>query len=516
MTIAADTQISARSTPLADLAGAACAGQVAAGRLSANANAGGPVPAAESAGLGHALPLASSAGKDRKVLSPLDAAEHAGQAAAGPGDVLLEDVRSRAFERNNAGRQAKRRFRSNVAGRVTRDETGRERLPSDVVVDRGPYAGLTVGELMQRQRPAPVPDEVKHGTDAQRRREFLNRTVGDGYKRFCQEERLDPTPPKSVERFNRERGPWLEELFRREGVRVGTKRSSLIKKDELIAAGQPTDGRYRSGRRRGELFPPEIFEQCAALYTTSPMDLTGPHSVFAWGRAEAATQGREWKGSEQRFRELIAEHVTKPERVLGREGDWAHEARCLPKMKRPPSGLPCGKGGSLDGTPDDVFSQGTGRDGRPRPIRLYVVGLAYHDSGKVVLETGRSEGPGPTMRPLRRVYADDILEELDTDWGPDFTRMVGKRRGVLASPLMEQVQRLTERYGTRVDQKPVRKAWLKRVEPFWARKEAHRPPGRVLHRRDQGREEDCTGARTGERRPAAESQGAGRRNPAIG
>ncbi len=155
---------------------------------------------------------------------------------------------------------------------------------------------------------------------------------------------------------------------------------------------------------------------------------------------------------------------------MGTEGEWAHEGRCLPKMKRPRDRVPCGKGGSLDGTPDDVYSQGIGRDGRPRPVRLQVVGLAYYDSGKVVLETGRSESADTTMRLLRRVYAEDILEVLDTDWGSGFTRAVGKRRGVLASPLMEQVQRLTERYGTRVDQKPVRKAWLKPVESFSAQK----------------------------------------------
>jgi hypothetical protein len=445
MTVAVDTQNTALPMP-ADLASAPCAGQAA--------------PAGN-----QKLPLASGGVEGLAALSLPEHTEHAGRPAAGPGDVPLDWITAEHFGGGNAGRNAKRRWLVEVAALVTYDGAGRKRLPPDTLL-----AGEEVKDVLRGERAARFPNAAKQGTDAHRRREILNRTIDEAYACFCRERHLARTDRQSEKTFKRERGPWLAELFQREGMWVGTSRNTLIQKRNRIVDNKPTDGRYRSGRRRGVLFDPEIFADCAALYTTSPMDLTGGHSIFAWGQARAAKQGREWKGSPQRFRELMAESVTKPERVLGREGGWAHEGRCLPKMKRPCDRVPCGKGGSLDNTPDDVFVQGIGRDGRPHPIRLDIAGVAYYDSTVVVLETGRSESADLTMRLLRRVYADDILEELDTDWGSGFTRAVGKRRGVLADPLMAQVQRLTERYGTHVDQKPVRKAWLKPVESFWAQK----------------------------------------------
>ncbi len=217
------------------------------------------------------------------------------QARYGPGDVPLNLVRVAAFGTGSRAWKVYNRFVETIADRVTRHGDGIERMPGDVVVDRGPNAGRTVGELMQ-QRPTPLPDEVKHGTDRQRRREFLNRTIRDDYDRFCEQQRLARTGPESAKKYNQERGTWLNELFVREGMRVGTGRNALIEKAKRVARGEATDGRSRSGRRPAVLFDPEIFEQCLALHTTSGMDLTGAHSIFAWGEVRGAKLGANGRG----------------------------------------------------------------------------------------------------------------------------------------------------------------------------------------------------------------------------
>ncbi len=386
-----------------------------------------------------------------------------------PGLIRAERINSRVFGGGNAGRLLKLRF---LEAHGTVDAQGAKWVDRATILDRGPFEGRTISDVLEPARRQPVHPIVRErGTARQRDEEQLRNRLLDLDAEFQREHpTLPPTSPRYFAEFVRVHGEWA----RQHGLPTG--KTQIIELRNSRQEGKPLTRRYNSGRRPKVLFDPDVLEQCAAVYRTKSMELTGEYSVFEWGRAEAKASGLVWAGSPERFRELVVGTksrpgmVTRAERVMGVEGEWAHKARCMPKMKRPRGRMPTGKGGSLDGTPDDVFVKVRGRDGKLRASRLHVVGFSYYDSNVVILETSEHETAECTLRVLRRVFADDILDSMDTDRGGGFTNAVGRRRGAVAKAGCETVRRLTEFYGTTVDQKPPREAWLKSSESFWARK----------------------------------------------
>jgi len=473
MTIATISETSALAfhSPVG-LAGAARgAGQAAAGPVLAETQADGRLPAAEIAGLGDLLPLASSAGEDLAVFSPVDAAERAGQAAAGPGDVPVDLVGAWAFvregESKSVGRKRKARFLEAVAERVTRDEAGRERLPSDVVVDRGPNAGKTVGELVQRERSIVLPDEMKQGTDVQRRREFLNRTIQDGYNRFCQERHLAKTSPKSVRAFNREQSAWLEELFQREGMRVGTGRGALIKKDKRIAKGKATDGRYRSGRH-GIIATPEAWDLFKSLYLqANSLKLA---KCWRYVRGEVASHGWSWP-SLTWCRAKAKAKFPLGVRTYTRKGPRAAEAECVPKIERDYEEIAAGDWWVLDGRTLDSTIKVPDDRREWREARAVVTGVLDLRSRSLRLDVRATECSDGILSGIKQaLLAWGSCTDALADNGEAYDGAIGSPRGsawhrrYLDDP---QIGSVFAQLGVQVHHSIPYHAWAKPIESIW-------------------------------------------------
>jgi hypothetical protein len=442
------------------------------------------------AGPGDVFPLVSSGRGDDQVLSPLASAERAGQAAAGPGDVPVELVGAWAFGGDAAGRKMKARFMKSVAGRVTRDEVGRERLPPDVLVDRGPYAGRTIGELVQRERSTPVPDEVKHGTEREGQRWIGEQKIKNWIADLGREHPgLGRSTRAFTDEFARVYGPALDQLRSETGFKFRLGKRVLCR----IANGKPSHW-GRSGRRREELFDADIFQEAIALYIhPNKISPRGAYGIYAYCQAKAAQEGKLWRGKRTVFVERLKEAVPESYRKLGQEGEWKFERDAIPKFVRPRGRFACGEAASLDGRDVNDLARVPTSAGGWRPIRPVEVVFFDVESGYPLgWHIGDREDANATLLAFRHMHERVGLPSyIETDNGKGFCAAFGSRRRKFPEGDVRRLHALCEYVRVKVDHKFRKHAWEKSAESrFAARTEIDRLRGHFIGIRPDERPED--------------------------
>ena len=280
-----------------------------------------------------------------------------------------------------------KRWRAGLAGELV----DRKRTPIMVRGDAVLPDGQRLMDALQQGLSAPlasVSQEARQGTEKQRRNEKLRIELLIRDKQFqAANPSLPPTTPQYFERFRAEHGRWAAEH------RLGCGRSVLMGLRRRGAMGEPLWAAYKCGRKRrgDDLFDPDIFDDCITMdLHPHKFSATGAYSIYEYGKARAWKEGKAWNGSETTFARRLKAATPNPIRRAGREGMWAAEAYCIPKVER---GLRTqyapGETVSLDGRKADQFVRVPKSGGGWRHIRPLDVVLFDMGSNKLVaLHTG--------------------------------------------------------------------------------------------------------------------------------
>jgi len=393
----------------------------------------------------------------------------AGRVAAGPGDVPLDRIGAWVFGGGNSGRNAKRRFVNDVARLVTCDGAGWKRLPTDTEIDRGPFAGRTVGELVQQERPTPLPAGVKRGSEAEHQRWGAEETIRKWIADFRREHpRLGPSTQAFADEFGRVYGPALDQLRSETGFACRLGKTALHR----IKSGKPTRWE-RSGQHRQELFDADLFNEAVSLYMhPHKFSVRGAYGIYAYCQARAARAGKLWAGSRNTFAARLKEAVPKPFRKLGQEGEWKYERDCVPKLIRQRDKFACGEAASLDGRDDDQLaripdSRGGWKMIRPTEVVFFDVASGFPLGWHIAAH----ETADATLLALRDMHDRVGLPRyVETDNGRGFVCAFGSHgRRKWPADDVRRLHAMCEYVRIDVDHKVPRRAWAKTAETRFSR-----------------------------------------------
>jgi hypothetical protein len=346
---------------------------------------------------------------------------------------------------------------------VTRDESGRERLPPDVVVDRGPYAGRTIGELMQRERPAPLPDAVKRGSEGARQRWGAEQRIKNWIADFrLKHTGLAPSTQAFADEFARVYGPALDQLRSETGFKFRVGKAALRR----IANGKPTHW-GQSGRRPTEP-DPRVAEAYVELALQKNRQFTFAE-CYRHARDVAEEHGLPMP-SKQTMQTWFQRKYPKPVQIFFRQGKRRFEADCQPKIHRKYADLEPLEWVSLDGHVLNVMARVPDAHRgwrRCRPILTGIVDVRTRMFvGWDIRETENSDGILAGAKMMHRGWG--CARHYYADNGEAYKHSIGARvrRAVLDDP---RLGGLCAQTGAERHNALPKQGWVKIIESLWNR-----------------------------------------------
>lgn len=194
----------------------------------------------------------------------------------------------------------------------------------------------------------------------------------------------------------------------------------------LRRLANPGDGRCRSGRPKGAWRDSQLV-LAVKTFLVGPEFGPKRHSVadaYDMQLTEAGLLGIEPLNMWQC--QAISRELLHSDKVFGREGPRAFEAKCVPKVRVSYDNVSAGAWGSLDGRNPDVWLAVPDGKGGWRTARPTVIGILDLRSGTAMVEVGWSENADLVNMLLARWFVErGIPEHLTFDNGSGFAKALG-------------------------------------------------------------------------------------------